>query len=176
MAQVAPSTSSSSFRYNYTYDVFLSFRGQDTRKGFTGSLYNALHQRGIHTFIDDEGLKPGEEITPSLLNAIDDSRIAIVVFSKDYASSSFCLKELVKILDCVDSKGRLVLPVFYDVDPSDVRYQKGSYGVALAKHEKRHNVEEWRKALTKAANLSGCHFKPGYSHHTTTLTKVTCFS
>ncbi|KAL4338418.1 hypothetical protein AHAS_Ahas12G0208200 [Arachis hypogaea] len=161
MAHVSPSTSSSSFFYSYTYDVFLSFRGKDTRKGFTGSLYNALRQRGIHTFIDDEGLRVGEEITPSLLNVIDDSRIAIVVFSKDYASSSFCLKELVKILDCADSKGRLVLPVFYDVDPSDVRHQNGSYGVALAKHEKRHNVEEWRKALSKAANLSGWHFKQG---------------
>ena len=162
MAQLAPSTSSS-FLYRWTYDVFLSFRGEDTRTGFTGNLYNTLHQRGIHTFVDDEGLRRGEEITPALLKAIEDSRIAIVVFSKGYASSTFCLKELVKILECVNAKGRLVLPVFYDVDPSEVRHQRGSYGEALAKHQNRQlNVEEWRQALSKAADLSGFHFKQGY--------------
>ncbi|KAI4353225.1 hypothetical protein L6164_002191 [Bauhinia variegata] len=99
--QGSSSSSSSSFSYKWTYDVFLSFRGKDTRTGFTGNLYNALCQRGIHTFIDDAQLRRGEEITPSLVKAIEESRIAIVVFSENYASSRFCLEELVKIIDCI---------------------------------------------------------------------------
>ncbi|KAK7291277.1 hypothetical protein RIF29_06285 [Crotalaria pallida] len=159
------SSSSSSFCYGWKYDVFLSFRGTDTRYGFTGNLYKALEAKGIHTFIDDEELQSGDEITPSLMKAIQDSRIAIVVLSKNYASSSFCLDELSTILDCVKGNGRLVLPVFFDVDPSHVRHhQSGTYGEALAKHEKRfkdnmQRLQNWKMALKQVANLSGFHFK-----------------
>ncbi|MED6120241.1 hypothetical protein PIB30_019030 [Stylosanthes scabra] len=157
-------TDSSSFCYVFTYDVFISFRGTDTRYGFTNNLYQALHRKGIHTFFDDEELRNGEEITPTLLKAIEGSRIAIVVFSKNYASSSFCLDELAKIMECVKGNGRWVFPVFYDVDPSDVRHQKGSYREALTKHEERFKddkdkVHKWRSALRQAANLSGSDFK-----------------
>lgn len=103
---------------------------------------------------------------PSLVKAIAETRIAILVFSKNYAFSSFCLDELVHILDLIREKGRLVLPVFYDVDPSDVRHQSGSYKEALAKHEERfqndkEKVLKWRIALSQAADLSGYHFKHG---------------
>jgi len=165
--RTAPSWST--FTLKWIYDVFLSFRGEDTRQKFTGNLYNSLCEKGVHTFIDDEGLRRGEEITPALLNAIQNSRIAIVVFSKNYASSTFCLDELVKILECLkEEKGRSVFPIFYDVDPSHVRHQKGTYSEALAKHEERFpddsdKVQKWRKALYEAANLSGWHFQHGYS-------------
>ena len=66
---------------SFNYDVLLSFRGADTRHGFTGNLYKALDDRGIYTFIDDEELQSGEEITPALLKEIQDSRIAITVLS-----------------------------------------------------------------------------------------------
>jgi hypothetical protein len=163
----------SSFSYGFTYDVFLSFRGTDTRFRFIGHLYKALCDCGIRTFIDDRELQGGEEITPSLVKAIEDSRIAIPVFSINYASSSFCLDELVHIVDYFKTKRRLILPVFYEVDPSYVRHQIGSYGAALAKHEERFqnnnqnyldNMErllKWKIALNQAANLSGHHFNLG---------------
>jgi hypothetical protein len=164
MAVQESSSSSNSFSYGFTYDVFLSFRGLDTRYGFTGNLYQALSNKGIRTFIDDEELQRGHEITPSLLEAIEESRMAIVVLSKNYASSSFCLHELVKILDCIKWKGTLVCPIFYDVDPSDVRKQTGSYGEALAMHTERFSdcLPKWKIALRQVANLSGWHFKIGY--------------
>lgn len=89
------------FLYAFTYGVFLSFRGSDTRHDFVGNLYEALHDKGIHTFIDDEKLQGGEE-----------SMIAITVLSHNYASSLFCLDELVKVIDCAKRKGLLVLQVF----------------------------------------------------------------
>jgi hypothetical protein len=95
MAMQSPS-SSSSLSYGFSFDVFISFRGTDTRYGFTGNLYKALSDKGIRTFINDKELQRGDEITPSLLKSIEDSIIAIIVFSKDYASSSFCLDELVR--------------------------------------------------------------------------------
>ncbi|KAK7270701.1 hypothetical protein RJT34_26050 [Clitoria ternatea] len=161
--QMGVRSCSSAFTYAFTYDVFLSFRGLDTRHGFVGNLYKALHDKGIHTFIDDEELHGGDEITPALMKAIEESRIAITVLSNNYASSSFCLDELAHILDCVKRKGMVVLPVFYKVDPSDVRHHKGSYGEALAKHEGRfkRKIEKWKMGLHQVANLSGYHFKHG---------------
>ncbi|KRH09432.1 hypothetical protein GLYMA_16G215400v4 [Glycine max] len=148
------------------YDVFLSFRGEDTRHGFTGNLYKALDDRGIYTFIDDQELPRGDQITSALSKAIQESRIAITVLSQNYASSSFCLDELVTILHC-KRKGLLVIPVFYKIDPSDVRHQKGSYGEAMAKHQKSFKakkLQKWRMALQQVADLSGYHFKDGDSY------------
>ncbi|KAI9071456.1 hypothetical protein K1719_046576 [Acacia pycnantha] len=56
---------------------------------------------------------------------------------------------------------RACFPVFCDgVDPSDVRYQRKSFGKALAKHEKRFikskdKVQKWRDALSQVSNFSG---------------------
>ncbi|KAJ6951314.1 disease resistance protein RUN1-like [Populus alba x Populus x berolinensis] len=150
---------SSRSRPGGAYDVFLSFRGEDTRKTFIDHLYTALVQAGIHTFRDDDELPRGEEISDHLLKAIQESKISIVVFSKGYASSRWCLNELVEILKCKRKKtGQIVLPIFYDIDPSDVRKQTGSFAEAFVKHEERFEeklVKEWRKALEVAGNLSG---------------------
>ncbi|KAJ7970184.1 Disease resistance protein [Quillaja saponaria] len=166
---ISSSTTSGSSR-TWTYDVFLSFRGEDTRYNFTGNLYNALRQRGIHTFIDDEKLKRGEEISPTLLKAIEESRVSIVIFSENYANSSWCLDELVTIIECMKSKGQWVLPVFYKVDPSDIRHQRRSVGKALTELEKKPNIDQgrgntWRWAMHELANLSGSDFKNGYEFH-----------
>ena len=116
----------SSFTGEWTYDVFLSFRGEDTRFNFTGHLYNSLVQKGIRVFLDDVDLQRGQEITPSLVNAIQQSRTAIIVFSQNYASSTYCLDELVNILHYVKGQGRFVLPAFYGVHPLDVCRQRST--------------------------------------------------
>ncbi|XP_028798419.1 disease resistance-like protein DSC1, partial [Neltuma alba] len=145
------------------YDVFISFRGEDTRLNFTSHLYYALRGKQIYTYIDDR-LEKGDEVWPSLEKAIEDSTMFLVVFSENYASSTWCLKELGKILDFCRNQGHLVIPVFYRVDPSAVRKQSGSYQKAFEKHEhKGINTQQrhkWREALTHAANLSGWHCSP----------------
>ena len=154
----SPSSSSTS-GCNYEYEVFLSFRGE-TRKTFTDHLYTALNQKSIYTFRDDEQLKRGTVINEELSKAIKESRFAIVILSNDYASSSWCLTELAEIVECMEMKKLSVLPIFHYVDPSDVRNQMGTFAEAFAKHEERFketiaDVEKWRVALTKAANIAG---------------------
>lgn len=152
--------SSSSHVPQIKYDVFISFRGTDVRCGFLSHLKKELRQKQVDAFVDDR-LEGGDEISHSLVKAIEGSLISLVIFSKDYASSKWCLEELVKIIECMDRNKQIVIPVFYNVDPSDVRHQKGTYGDALAKHEgnKRNldKVQSWRYALNIAANLSGFH-------------------
>ncbi|KAM7469101.1 hypothetical protein LguiA_007284 [Lonicera macranthoides] len=158
--EAAASSSSSSAEDHHIhrskYDVFLSFQGEDTGKTFVDHLYSALVRSGIYTFKDDERLEIGESISPALLKAIEESSFAVVVFSKNYAYSRWCLDELVKIMECSSKspKGQTVIPVFYDVVPSDVRKQEGHFGQMFCKHNSD-KVQIWRKALTDAANLSG---------------------
>ncbi|XP_015160682.1 disease resistance protein TAO1-like isoform X1 [Solanum tuberosum] len=143
---------------SHKYHVFLSFRGEDTRKTFTDHLYSNLVQAGVNTFRDDEELRKGTEIRSELIQAIEDSMISIVIFSKNYASSSWCLDELLKILECREQHGQLVIPIFYDVNPSEVRRQAGTFDKALSKHKKRFGKEKvarWKAAVKEAANLSG---------------------
>ncbi|XP_021820412.1 TMV resistance protein N-like isoform X2 [Prunus avium] len=147
------------------HDVFLSFRGVDTRNSFVSHLYHELQLRGIKTFKDDPKFERGTPISSGLFNAIQESRLAIIVLSPKYASSTWCLDELTRILQCMKSKST-VLPVFYHVDPSDVRKQSGSFACAFAEHEEsfrkdREKVKSWRAALTEVADLSGFDSKNG---------------
>ncbi|XP_057750201.1 disease resistance protein RUN1-like isoform X2 [Arachis stenosperma] len=65
------------------------------------------------------------------------------------------------MLDCSNSITEPnLLPIFYDVTPSEVRKQTGNYGKALAEHEERFKdnsnmVQQWRESLLQVANLSG---------------------
>ncbi|KAM5575292.1 disease resistance protein RUN1 [Rosa sericea] len=130
--------------YWITYDVFLSFRGEDTRRTFTDHLYAALIRAGVSTFWDAEGLRRGEKISEQLGRIIQECRISLIIFSEKYADSSWCLEELVHIMECRKTRGQLVFPIFYHVDPSHVRNQAGSFGKAFEKHE-------WRTSIIEAA-------------------------
>ena len=151
------------------YDVFLSFRGEDTRKTFTDHLYTALVQHGFRTFRDDNDIEKGEYLKSELEKAICQSKISIIVISMDYASSTWCLDELVMILERRRNSQHVVLPVFYNVYPSDVRKQAGRTAEVFAGYEKQFDAEMdhevktmlmkkikgWRSALTEVANLIG---------------------
>ncbi|XP_031266575.1 TMV resistance protein N-like [Pistacia vera] len=153
---MAASSSSSGISLEEEYDVFLSFRGEDTRRNFTSHLYSALIRKNIRAFFDDQLIR-GDKITPSLLKAIERSKIAVILFSKGYASSAWCLQELEQIRRCKNERGQIVLPVFYHVAPRDVRRQSGSFGAEFAMLEGRfkEKSDTWRTALTEVANLSG---------------------
>ncbi|KAJ8900474.1 hypothetical protein K2173_025251 [Erythroxylum novogranatense] len=161
MASYSASSSSlaSQSPHPWRYDVFISFRGKDTRRSFTSHLYDALCRKALLTFIDDDELQRGEEIAPSLVQAIQESNVAVVVFSKDHASSTWCLDELVKIIECHQTRGQIVIPVFYEVNPSHIRKQSHEVAIVFERHEQNprnvHKIQNWRDALTMTANLCG---------------------
>ncbi|CAL8996104.1 unnamed protein product, partial [Prunus brigantina] len=171
--------SSSSSSKSWMYQVFLSFRGEDIRKGFAGHLHAAFSDAGINAFLDDKELRRTEFIKTQLEQAIDGSMISIIVFSKRYADSSWCLDELVKIMECREKLGQKVIPLFYNVDASDVRKQTGSFAQAFEKHEagicegklEREKVQQWRNALTQAADLCGEDLRNTYNGHEAEIIK-----
>jgi len=139
----------------WRYNVFPSFHGGDIRKTFLSHLRKQFNSNGI-TMFDDQGIERSQTIAPALIQAIRESRISIVVLSKNYASSSWCLNELVEILKCKD----VVMPIFYEVDPSGVRKQTGDFGKAFKNSCKSKTKEErqrWIQALIFVGNIAGEH-------------------
>ncbi|CAN6994499.1 unnamed protein product [Brassica oleracea var. botrytis] len=144
---------------NRIFDVFLSFRGEDVRKTFLSHLLKELDRRLVSAFKDNE-IERSQWLDLALKQAIRNSRIAIVVFSKHYASSSWCLNELLEIVKCKDEFGQLVIPIFYGLDPSHIRYQRGDFGELFQKtceNKTEDDIRLWQQALTYIANLVGFH-------------------
>ncbi|CAH2033796.1 unnamed protein product [Thlaspi arvense] len=139
------------------FDVFLSFRGEDTRHNFAGRLYEALKEK-LRVFLDDEGIERGHEIDQSLLASMEDSAASVVVLSTNYANSHWCLDELAMLCHLRKSLGRPMLPIFYKVDPSHVRKQNDHFAKDFEEHAKRFSDEEiqrWREAMKLVGTLAG---------------------
>ncbi|KAL2319294.1 hypothetical protein Fmac_028263 [Flemingia macrophylla] len=158
-------SSSSSFsksKPRWTHDVFISFRGEDTRESFVSHLHSGLSNAGVNAFFDEVSLLRGMELE-QLLQAIEGSQISLVVFSHSYIRSTWCLDELVKIIECHETHGQKVVPIFYYVDPHVIRHQVDDYDLALTAREQQtlkgehmeRVLSRWGGALTKASNFSG---------------------
>lgn len=152
-------STSSSLSQIRRYHVFPTFHGSDVRRKFLSHLHYHFASKGITTFKDHE-IERGQTIGPELVQAIRESKISIVVLSENYASSSWCLDELVEIMKCKEAWGQTVMTIFYDVNPSSVRNQTGDFGTAFMEtcQGKTQEVKQrWSKALTDVANIEGDH-------------------
>ncbi|KAG2302182.1 hypothetical protein Bca52824_030833 [Brassica carinata] len=144
---------------NWSYDVFPSFSGKDVRKTFLSHFLKELDRKLIIAFKDNE-IERSRSLDPELRQAIKDSRIAVVIFSTNYTSSSWCLNELLEIVKCKEESGQVVIPVFYGLDPSHVRKQTGDFGKIFDKtcqNKTEDEILRWREALTDVANIFGYH-------------------
>ncbi|AES81126.1 disease resistance protein (TIR-NBS-LRR class) [Medicago truncatula] len=142
------------------YDVFLSFRGKDTRERLTSHLYTSLQNAGIYVFRDDNEIQPGEKISVYLLEAIRQYRICIVVLYSNYASSNWRMQELEEIMKCRRRWGLVVIPVFYEVDPSEVEHQTGWFGDGFERLISRISMRNdmrrnWKEMLLEIGGIAG---------------------
>ncbi|KAL1221319.1 putative disease resistance protein RPP1 [Cardamine amara subsp. amara] len=153
-----PSSPPSSSSQTMTHSLFSSFHGPDVRKSFMSHFRKELLNKGITPFFDDD-IERGKSIGPELIDAIRRSSISIVVFSKNFASSSWCLDELAEISKCREL-GQKVMTVFHEVDPTDVKKQTGDFGVAFKNTcmgRQKEEIERWRRALAEVATIAGEH-------------------
>ncbi|CAG7893069.1 unnamed protein product [Brassica rapa] len=152
------SSSSTSYSRSCVYDVFPSFSGEDIRVTFLSHFFKEMDRKLITAFKDNE-IKRSLSLDPELQHAIKNSRIVVVVLSRNYASSSWCLNELVEIMNCKKKFVQMVIPVFYGLDPSHVRKQTGDFGKIFEEtcHSKTEVKSRWKEALTNVANILGYH-------------------
>ncbi|EOA18423.1 hypothetical protein CARUB_v10006966mg [Capsella rubella] len=136
---------------NYTKDqVFISFRGKDERNGLLTHLKSKLADGNVNVFTDDN--VTGQRLE-NLFDHIKKSRIAIVIFSKSYAESVWCLDELVMIKKCIETeKLNAVIPIFHKVKVSSVKKQSGKFGEKFLALQKSLLAEEVNKKKIKSIN------------------------
>ncbi|PWA38414.1 hypothetical protein CTI12_AA581540 [Artemisia annua] len=144
------------------YDVFVNYASEDIGKRFVSHLKGALGREGF-TICDNTMLTLGQDESSELLKAVEDSEIYLLVFSNEYASSVRCLEEFALIMESYPKfKHRKVLPVFFNVEPTDVKNQQGPFLDAFKDHETKvdpNKVQNWRQALREAGHLSGLNLK-----------------
>ena len=151
---------SSTSKLPRNYDVLINFNGEDIRRKFVSHLDSCLSAVGFTTFLHHDNAIKSKDIQEPILNLC---RVAIVVFTKTYSQSDWCLDQLQHIIKWHETYSRCVLPVYYEIQPSDVRLQKGDFGKAFKEtaqqtfsaQELEHGMSRWSHALTKAANLFG---------------------
>lgn len=154
---------------NYSvFDVFINHRGPDVKKDLASHLYHRLRSHGLSVFLDIEELRGGDSLTPQIEGAIKTASVHIAIFSPGYADSSWCLNELVLMLE----SEKTILPVFHNVHPSELRWARGegTYARALSILENKRTFDsqprydsptlaKWRKALSVVADISGFELK-----------------
>eukprot|EP00253_Pinus_taeda_P016917 PITA_16917 len=168
MAQTAPQhndSAASSSSPSTSYEVFINHRGPDVKTTFASHLYKRLTSFGLRVFLDKPELEEGRTFPSQIEAAIRSAAIHIAVFSPTYANSQWCLDELIGMISTI-STGATILPVFYNVEPWELRRTRkdGRYAEALREHEKKSRydsdtIQKWREALCTAANISGFELK-----------------
>jgi hypothetical protein len=156
---ISISSTPSSLPRKRKHDVFPSFHGADVRKTFLAHILKEFKGKGVVPFIDND-IERSKSIGPELIEAIRGSKIAIVLLSRNYASSSWCLNELVELMKCREQLGQTVMTIFYDVDPTDVKKQTGDFGKVFKKTCKgkpKEEIKRWQKVLEDVATIAGEH-------------------
>lgn len=141
---------------NLDYDVFINHRGPDVKKTLASYLYYCLVARGLRVFLDIEEMQEGESLTSQIEGAIRTAFIHIAIFSPTYAESSWCLDELVQMLE----SGSKIIPIFHTVKPSELTSENGKYAQQLRQLEEKTDQEgkprydpatirKWKTALSE---------------------------
>ncbi|CAN1199512.1 Disease resistance protein RPV1 [Linum perenne] len=148
----------------YHHDVFVSFRGRDVRYKFVDHLFAALRRKNVRPFRDTTDLGRGVDIEEGIRWAIERSRLYVVVLSPNYASSPWCLDELVRMMKCASrvmkcasrgGKKKTVFPVFYHVSPEDLF---DCYMDDVDRHRMKYSHERvngWIQALERVVGIAG---------------------
>lgn len=144
--------------------VFINFRGEDVRNSFLDFLVHTMKNEGINVFIDKYEVR-GRDLQ-DLLVRIEQSKVAIAIFSDKYTTSEWCLNELVKIKECVDRKTLIAMPVFYKLEASDVKDREGDFGLNFrvlkrGNPTEREKVHGWKEAIASISRKHGIVLPPG---------------
>ncbi|KAG4178148.1 hypothetical protein ERO13_A10G023300v2 [Gossypium hirsutum] len=128
-------------------DIFINHCGVDTKRTIAGLLHGHLFRLGLRPFLDSMNMKPGDKLFGKIDLAIRSCKLGVAIFSPNYCDSYFCLHELALLMECK----KRVVPIFYDVKPSQLRVV--DYGASSAEE-----LERFSWALEEAKYTVGLTF------------------
>ncbi|XP_059065370.1 toll/interleukin-1 receptor-like protein isoform X1 [Cryptomeria japonica] len=140
------------------YDIFINHCGQDVKHTLASKIYDSLDATGLKVFLDKDELDLADYFPKAIEEAIKSSSLHIAIFSEHYAQSPWCLAQLF----CMLQTPSKVMPIFYHVDPSDLRWAiegKGIYKGAFSDYVERKRypseLQRWKQALQQASLFTG---------------------
>ncbi|KAI4340172.1 hypothetical protein MLD38_025035 [Melastoma candidum] len=132
------------------FNIFLVHRGPDTKEKEAALIYDYLRGSGYFPFLDVESLMPGKKIPDGIDEALRESKLGVIIFSPRFGESRHCLDELVRLMEM----GKPLLPIFCDIEPSELRVAEYCMGRDTAE-----KVKEYRDALDEAKQVQGLRFQ-----------------
>ncbi|CAA7037844.1 unnamed protein product [Microthlaspi erraticum] len=142
------------------HQVFFNYRGEQLRYNFISHLTDAFERHEVNFFVDKNEQR-GKDLK-NLFVRIEESRIALAIFSTRYAESSWCMDELVKMKKLADQGKLQIIPIFYKVTAGDVRKQTGEFGDnfwTLATASSGDQIKKWKEALECISDKMGLSLK-----------------
>lgn len=136
--------------------VFINFRGSELRHTFVSYLREALVKNGINVYTDNMEQKGHNQNV--FFKRIEESKIALAIFSSRYTESKWCLEELVKMKECMDAKKLIIIPIFYKVTPYTIKKQMGDFGDkfrVLVDYVDDVTEKKWTEALKSVPIIIG---------------------
>ncbi|KAL1222967.1 Disease resistance protein RPS4 [Cardamine amara subsp. amara] len=147
------------------HQVFISFRGEDVRKGFLSFLEDELTRGCVKYYVDHREMK-GEALD-ILLQRIEESRIVLVILSKNYMDSKWCIKELLKTCEKIGPRLKAI-PIFYNVIVEDVKNNwkvgeqvRAEEGEAI-EEEREKQVKQALMTLTRQTGMRSAEFRTDF--------------
>ncbi|KAH7404724.1 hypothetical protein KP509_15G040200 [Ceratopteris richardii] len=145
------------------YEVFICYIGSDTKHNLVSVLRGMLHLYGITCF-NNYDMNDETERKPHIEEAIKKSKVSVIFLSPEFARSKLCLEEVYQIMETQNSSGtsnavRSVIPVFHDVKPFEVRYQRSSYDLCRVSETTAQERERWSKSLRNLSLIKGFEFE-----------------
>ncbi|KAH6556933.1 hypothetical protein KP509_1Z147200 [Ceratopteris richardii] len=148
------------------YDVFICHWQRDIQRNVVSVLRGMLLCKGITPFVAGYGKDDGGSALDSeIIQAIENSIVHVIFLSPDFECSKRCLEEVFYIMKIQGSPGTsdasrkpTVVPIFYDTEPSTVRYQQKGKTYYLDEAEESSTGEErkrWASALHDLSLLHG---------------------
>lgn len=103
----------------YKYDVFISHAVED-KLVIANELFQRLEEAGLNIWYSGKGLRIGDSIEETIRKNLSLSRYAVVIFSQNYLSKNWTMKELYLLMGHEIAKRKVILPILLDVTANDL--------------------------------------------------------
>ncbi len=104
---------------DYLYDAFISHAVED-KIPIANELCQKLEQAGLKIWYSGRELNAGDSIATTIHDGLNKSRFGIVIFSKNYISKTWTLREFFHLMAREKGGNKVILPILYDVTPKDL--------------------------------------------------------
>ncbi|KFK28628.1 hypothetical protein AALP_AA7G024300 [Arabis alpina] len=135
------------------HEVFISFEAKDMGNGFLSSVKEAFINKHVNVYVDETELRSRDR--QYLSKVIEESIVALVIFSHRYTGSEWYLNELVQINERMSEVKLHVIPIFYKLDVENVKLLAGKFGFNLRETARNcggcggnwRKINKWEEAL-----------------------------